>query len=55
MYLIPKEGLKVPDPAQRGTPGYFLPPEGREVEQSSYWTRRVADGDVIEGTPPAAE
>jgi hypothetical protein len=53
MFLIPREGFKVPDPVQRGTPDYYLPPEGREVEPSDYWTRRLRDGDVTEGQPTA--
>jgi hypothetical protein len=35
--------------------GGYLAPEGREVEQSQYWLRRIADGDVTEAQPPAAE
>lgn len=27
--------------------GIFLPPEGMDVNPSSYWTRRIADGDVL--------
>jgi hypothetical protein len=47
--------IRVPDPAQQGTPGYFLPPEGREVEDTDlYWTRRLIDGDVVKAEPPAA-
>ena len=48
MYIRPAtDGAKVPDPAMRGTPAYYLPPEGREVEYSDYWVRRVRDGDVL--------
>jgi hypothetical protein len=50
MYVIPAEGLTVPDPVLRD----HLPPEGREVTPSEYWIRRIADGDVKEGKPPAA-
>ena len=28
--------------------GDTLPPEGREVEPTQYWQRRVNDGDVAE-------
>lgn len=45
MYLIPAEGRSVFDPVRRDN----LPPEGREVEFTQYWQRRVADGDVTEG------
>ena len=47
--------LRVPDPSKAGTPDYWLPADGREVEPSFYWARRVRDGDVVEATPPAAE
>ena len=55
MFLKPTSpAVKVPDPAQAGTPGYWLPAEGREIESSLYWTRRLRDGDVIEATAPVA-
>lgn len=53
-YLIPREGLTVLIP--RGgrylmpTP---LPAEGASVELGTYWRRRIADGDVSVGEPPA--
>lgn len=52
MYVIPTEGRQIPDPARGDT----LPPEGRTVEPSQYWQRRVIDGDVTEtsATPAAA-
>lgn len=54
MFVIPAAGMKVPDPAHpKRSPAYLLPPEGREVEDSLYWTRRVRDGDVSVGTAPA--
>jgi hypothetical protein len=34
--------------------GDVLPPEGRNVEPTQYWQRRIADGDVVEASPPAA-
>ena len=51
-YLIPAPGLKVPDPAVVTTPDRHLPPEGRLVEASGYWQRRINDGDVTVGVPP---
>jgi len=42
MFVIPKPGKTIPDP-QRGD---ALPPDGREVEASQYWQRRLRDGDV---------
>lgn len=44
--LQPRPGVRVLDPVKR-TP---LPPEGVEVELSVYWLRRLADGDVTEGS-----
>ena len=42
MYLKPKAGLAVPDPALHD----YLPAVGREVEDNQYWQRRLMDGDV---------
>lgn len=54
MFIKPTStDVRVPDPAQQGTPGYWLPAEGRVVEASMYWTRRLIDGDVVEAAPPA--
>lgn len=44
MVVKPKENLKIVDPVT----GRALPPEGAKVVQSSYWLRRIAEGDVIE-------
>ena len=52
MYLKPKEGLSVPDLERRD----MLPAAGREVTPSTYWHRRIVDGDVEEaGAPPPVE
>lgn len=29
--------------------------DGEEVNAEAYWLRRIADGDVVEVTPPAAD
>lgn len=54
MFVKPTPDRNVPDPAR----GDILPPEGREVEPTQYWQRRIADGDVAEASredsPPAA-
>ena len=42
----PRHGLLVRDPML----GDVLPPEGRTVERSLYWIRRLRDGDVSEVT-----
>lgn len=49
MYLKPKAGRSVPDPERGG----LLAPEGREVELTQYWQRRIQDDDVEEGQPQA--
>lgn len=49
MYLKPNAGLNVPDPAR----GDSLPAEGRKVELTQYWQRRLNDGDVSEAAAPA--
>ena len=52
MHVKPAQGRQVPDPDRGG----HLPPEGREVEPTQYWQRRLVDGDVVEAspeTPPA--
>lgn len=43
-----RPGLVVVDPDHGGLP---LPPEGREVALSSYWIRRLGDGDVVRLEP----
>jgi len=47
VYLVPAPGLNVIDPAN----GQPLPPEGKEVQDSTYWRRRLVEGDVTEGAP----
>ena len=39
--VMPREGLQV-----RSPDGSILPPQGAEVERSSWWIRRERDGDV---------
>ena len=41
-YVIPKEGLKIPDPEM----GDLLPTEGRNVPDSDYWHRLALHEDV---------
>ncbi len=53
IYLVPRAGLKVPDPEAKD----HLPPEGREVVDSPYWRRRLKTKEVEirrEADPPAA-
>ena len=40
--VVPVKGRSVPDPEARD----LLPPEGREVLDSAWWRRRLADGDI---------
>lgn len=42
----PAPGLVVRDPVTRQA----LPPEGGEVPDTTYWRRRLADGDVQPST-----
>ena len=49
MFVKPAEGIQVRDPISYA----LLPAEGREVPESSYWTRRLADGDVVIALPAA--
>ncbi|MDL2226549.1 DUF2635 domain-containing protein [Deltaproteobacteria bacterium OttesenSCG-928-M10] len=45
IYLIPRQGLSVPDPEAQD----HLPAGGREVADSPYWRRRLRDKDVTVG------
>jgi hypothetical protein len=49
MYLKPAPGLRIVDPLLRD----FLPDDGRCVEPSDYWHRRLRDGDVVPAPNPA--
>lgn len=49
-YLIPKPGLRMRDPQSL----QLLPEEGAELPLTSYWRRRINDGDVSIGKPPRA-
>lgn len=40
--VVPAKNRSVPDPES----GELLPDEGRDVLDSPYWRRRIADGDV---------
>ncbi len=51
MFAKPKDGLVILDPHTLRP----LPAEGAEVEESSYWLRRLQDEDiVVVKKPPAA-
>lgn len=50
LYLIPKAGVTVRDP----TTGKPLATSGETKPKTSYWLRRLRDGDVSEGKPPKA-
>ena len=49
MFVKPAPHLKVRDPQLKD----LLPDEGRLVPDTSYWHRRVRDGDVVVCDPPA--
>lgn len=46
-FLKPKSGLTVIDPATRKP----LAADGAEVSDTTYWRRRLADGDVERAEP----
>ena len=48
MFVRPAEGLKIRDPET----GNYLPDTGQIVPRSSFWLRRLKDGDVVETTTP---
>ncbi len=45
IFVIPQNDLLVTDPEQHD----FLPKAGRVVESTTYWQRRINDGDVMVG------
>lgn len=47
IFVRPANGLLIRLPDGAG----HLPAEGMEVEDSLYWQRRIADGDVTLGEP----
>lgn len=49
MFVKPAAGLSVPDPERGG----LLAAEGREVEPTTYWHKRVQDQDVEVVQTPA--
>jgi hypothetical protein len=51
MFIKPEKGRSVPDPAR----GDVLPEEGRNVDPSAYWYRRIADQDVVKFPPSNKE
>jgi hypothetical protein len=51
IFVVPtRPEVKVLDP----TTGAHIPSEGAEVERSTYWLRRLRDGDVKAGEPKKA-
>ena len=49
-WLVPAEGRRV-----RFEGGGPMPPEGADVALTQYYRRRLRDGDLVEGKPPAPE
>jgi hypothetical protein len=43
MFIKPLHDLKVPDPVLKD----FLPVEGREVQDSPYWQRRLREQEIV--------
>ncbi|MBI4212048.1 MAG: DUF2635 domain-containing protein [Deltaproteobacteria bacterium] len=48
-FLKPAPGVKIRDPRTKE----FLPIDGRRVEMSVYWNRRIQDGTVVADNPSA--
>lgn len=52
-FLIPRKGLTVLQPRSvKNVTPVPLPAEGATVPLTSYWRRRLAVGDVLQGTAP---
>ena len=49
--VVPATGRVVPDPEA----GDLLPTTGREVSDSAWWRRRLADGDITTKAVKAAK
>lgn len=49
--VVPATGRAVPDPEA----GDLLPVDGREVSDSAWWRRRLADGDITTKAVKAAK
>ncbi|TPG62555.1 DUF2635 domain-containing protein [Ewingella americana] len=51
MFVKPTTGRTVRDPVK----GTLLPEEGAEVPESTFWNRRLRDGDVVKAKPASTE
>jgi hypothetical protein len=49
LFLKPAPGLTIRDAANKGQ---VLPPEGKVVTLTPYWTRRLKEGDVVLASAP---
>jgi hypothetical protein len=47
-HIKPAPGLRIADPQS----GEYLPEAGALMPRSAFWLRRLADGDVVEGSAP---
>lgn len=52
MYVKPAPGLKIRKPANREQ---VLADQGEDVPCSSYWMRRLKEGDVVKAKPARAK
>jgi hypothetical protein len=57
LHVIPAPGLLVPMPDVPAGGGRHLPAEGAVVNDTAFWRRRIADGEVslaepVEPAPP---
>jgi hypothetical protein len=56
IFVIPSPGIRIPDPATpKGAKSSvaMIPPEGKFVDSSPFWTRREREGDVAITSGPA--
>lgn len=51
MHIRPAPGLRVRDPISKR----HLPEGGKDVPESSFWMRRLAEGDVVLAADPVLE
>lgn len=52
LHVIPAPGLQVPMPEVPAGAPRHLPAEGAVVNESAYWRRRLADGEVTLAPQP---
>jgi hypothetical protein len=54
IYVVPVNGARIPFIDVTGSRA-LLPAEGASVIDSTFWQRRIKDGEVAVGAPPATQ